>query len=147
MIHLWSLFYLVRQIEFYIQLFTLLDVLFLYFLAHMAYLWGFTIVQEAVWEHQLHIFQELSHAFVEMFLQIIFYGTKVHWLLDYFQVISDTKLLWVYWIEEYPCFMLSREYRNHPSCYFFPMIINRNWFIHLWNMHFLYFWIIIEIFS
>ena len=46
-----------------------------------------SIVEEAVAEDELDILQKLTHGLIKVFFEIIFDSSKIHWLLNDFEIV------------------------------------------------------------
>jgi hypothetical protein len=68
-------------------LLTGVDILLLHGLAHFANLGMLSIVEEAVAEDELDILQKLTHGLIKVFFEIIFDSSKIHWLLNDFEIV------------------------------------------------------------
>ena len=127
----------VRYIKPYVQLLALLVVLLLHLLAHLRHLAVFAVVQDAVRENQLYVLQEVLHVQVLVVAQLLFYRSKVHWVLDDVEVVRDLQLLGVHWLQEDPGLVQLHEVLHHAHGYLLPVVLNGCRLVDGWHLHLL----------
>jgi hypothetical protein len=71
-------------------------------LAHLAYMSAFSVVKNAIIEHQLYISQKVTRLQVLIIVQLLLDCAQVHGLFHNIEIVGDVKLHWVYWFVEDP---------------------------------------------
>lgn len=100
-------------------------------LAHCAHLTVFTVVLEAVLEHEIQIVEEIRELQILICVKLVLYRAKVHRLLNYVEVVRDVELLGIHRFVENPCLMVLPDRSDHTLCGFVPTLIDRLLFIDL----------------
>lgn len=104
-----------------------------YLLAHLSDMTMFTIVENAVVEHQLDIMDEILHLGIFIGLKILLDCSKVHWFLNDIKVIRDVIFHRIYWFMKKKSLRVLPEYIQQSLGCFIPAIIYRGILRNIWN--------------